>query len=1034
MHTHRNKWRFLTLSATLLPLPLMGQFNADLTGYWPLDSDLTDASGNHGDGSFQTTGVLVTPTFGGSGVSAKFGDGIVLDSTSQEHVLIDGAGNPSFPGEDAYDSTGGSVSVSLWATNTAFTSNWQALTGKGEGSSWRLSRLGESNTAAYAGGFGDISAEGSSDVSGGLHHYVAVTDANRGIYLYVDGVLEGHVSGTPVITDSTFNMAIGANPQSAGRAWNGTIDDVIFFTRPLTGPEVSTIYHGGIGVSGADIIASADSDSDGVPDFYETANGMTVGIDDSAGDLDNDDLTNIEEYNNGLGANNPDADNDGLEDGDEFDNNGDPFVPDTDNDGLSDGDEVNLHGTLVDNSDSDNDGASDFEEIKAGTDPLDPNSFPSSWSIGLTGYWSFNDSLEDTSGNEADGTFVSTIPAATPTYSAGQFGNAISLNEINDEYVEISSVPEQTFDFTAESMSASVWCSTAAFTTGWQAIMAKGEGTSWRVARAATTDEASFNPGDWKAGGDDLRGGNIGDGAFHHVVVITDKDGTGQLWVDGLKVAETTAPPVIGNTAFNLFIGANPGAPAEEGYRSWNGSLDDVAIWNRALSPAEINQLYSSGISLEELILDGDNDFDGLPNSWESANGTQINVPDADEDPDNDNRTNIQEFNDGTDPQDPDADADDLNDGEEFAAGTNPLIADTDADGLSDGDEVKIHSSNPLERDSDADGSSDSVEIEFGTLPNDNTSFPSLEQGLMGYWAFDEDLKDGTGNGGNGTYIDLLAGTPEFVPGKFGNSINFVETNKQYVVIDGEGGLTTPPDYTQAGGNITISAWTSVSTFVGNWQGLVARGEGTAWRVAGRGPNGDNTGQFAFAGGTGDLVSPDNYDDEVFHHIAAVTEDGFNARLYIDGALVATSGTPPTLSDNGNANFIAIGSNPDALDRTWNGAVDDVAIWARPLSDGEILALATATDSLGDQLGLGGDSTVTVTDITVNDDGSADLTWTSRDGASYSIFMTTDLSLPAENWDPARTGVTGGGTTTTARIPANVLTGLTKVFFTVSEE
>ncbi|HYV27332.1 MAG TPA: lamin tail domain-containing protein, partial [Candidatus Eisenbacteria bacterium] len=48
-----------------------------------------------------------------------------------------------------------------------------------------------------------------------------------------------------------------------------------------------------------------------------------------------------------------------------------------------------------------------------------------------------------------------------------------------------------------------------------------------------------------------------------------------------------------------------------------------------------------------------DTDADGLPDIWEQVHGTDLNVPDANEDPDHDGMTNLQEFLAGTDPNDP---------------------------------------------------------------------------------------------------------------------------------------------------------------------------------------------------------------------------------------------------------------------------------------------------------------------------------------------------------------------------------------------
>ena len=95
-----------------------------------------------------------------------------------------------------------------------------------------------------------------------------------------------------------------------------------------------------------------------------------------------------------------------------------------------------------------------------------------------------------------------------------------------------------------------------------------------------------------------------------------------------------------------------------------------------------------------------DTDGDGMPDGWEVAHGLNPLVNDAALDPDNDGLTNLQEYQYGTDPQDADTDDDGLSDGWEVAHGTDPLDWDTDGDGLSDGWEV-VHGYDPLD---DSDG------------------------------------------------------------------------------------------------------------------------------------------------------------------------------------------------------------------------------------------------------------------------------------------------------------------------------------------
>src|SRR5262245_35656446 len=130
-----------------------------------------------------------------------------------------------------------------------------------------------------------------------------------------------------------------------------------------------------------------DTDSDGMPDFFEDLNGLDRNVNDADGDLDNDGLPNLQWIQIGTLANNPDTDGDGARDGAEVNRMDggmpaptNPRVPDTDGDTLLDGVETDT-GIYVSPAntgsdplkyDTDQDGLADGFEVRRSSDPNNP--------------------------------------------------------------------------------------------------------------------------------------------------------------------------------------------------------------------------------------------------------------------------------------------------------------------------------------------------------------------------------------------------------------------------------------------------------------------------------------------------------------------------------------------------------------------------------------------------------------------------------------------------------------------------------------
>jgi hypothetical protein len=79
---------------------------------------------------------------------------------------------------------------------------------------------------------------------------------------------------------------------------------------------------------------------------------------------------------------------------------------------------------------------------------------------------------------------------------------------------------------------------------------------------------------------------NVNDGQWHHVAGTYDGS-VARLYVDGVDDGSVLTSGAIGKNVYGVYIGAN----AQRTGREWNGLIDDVRIYSRALLEAEVGYL-----------------------------------------------------------------------------------------------------------------------------------------------------------------------------------------------------------------------------------------------------------------------------------------------------------------------------------------------------------------------------------------------------------------------------------------------------------
>ncbi|HEX5090526.1 MAG TPA: LamG-like jellyroll fold domain-containing protein [Nocardioides sp.] len=205
---------------------------------------------------------------------------------------------------------------------------------------------------------------------------------------------------------------------------------------------------------------------------------------------------------------------------------------------------------------------------------------------GLVGAWAFDEgagtTVDDASGHGNQGT----IAGASWT-TAGRFGGALSFNGTTN----LVRVADSTSLDLAGAMTLSAWIKPTVSQSGWRTIMQKQSDAYHLNASSGAGALRPAGGGTFGTSGSTVVGPTaVTVNAWTHVALTY--DGTIQrLWINGTQVATRDIRGTIQATDNPLFIGGN--VPYGEYFQ---GLIDDVRVYNRALSQSEIQGDMNMGV------------------------------------------------------------------------------------------------------------------------------------------------------------------------------------------------------------------------------------------------------------------------------------------------------------------------------------------------------------------------------------------------------------------------------------------------------
>lgn len=249
----------------------------------------------------------------------------------------------------------------------------------------------------------------------------------------------------------------------------------------------------------------------------------------------------------------------------------------------------------------------DTNWISTGSTPTPPTT------SGLVGHWELDEttgsSIADSSVNSNTGTWSdgsgNSVAEETTT---GQVGDALDFDGTDDD---ISIADDASLKPANITLAAWVYADS---TGGGSHIMDKQSGSTGYGIYLPSGNVSSFVSVD--SAWDNTTGPALSTGTWYHIAATYDGT-THSLYVDGALADSNTNAGTLTHTTNSMNIGTRDG-----GGQRWNGIIDDVRVYDRALSASEINDIYSANNCGSSAGTEGEMHYNSATRAMEFCDGT----------------------------------------------------------------------------------------------------------------------------------------------------------------------------------------------------------------------------------------------------------------------------------------------------------------------------------------------------------------------------------------------------------------------------